>query len=282
MMGRLSRHTATPDVAVIIDRIWSETDIRAILPSVSAPALLLAYDGRGDYVASICRTPRFDRSRIHGATEASTYASGSVSPRRSPFSRAFDRALHRHRWLHRAARRARDATWRSILARHDERARIEIDAPGPFIDSAGDGIFATFDGPALGGAVSLAIMRSVEDLGIQIRAGVHTGEVELDGDPYAVSRCTSGPGCPRSRTPPGIVSQTVKDLVAGSGLVFEDAGEHELKGVPGVCSFTASCRNSRYPIGRKRHLQVERLVDRPVPCSSAGRDDGHRMPSLAA
>ena len=76
-----------------------------------------------------------------------------------------------------------DATWRSIIARHDERARIEIERHrGRFIDSAGDGIFATFDGPARAVRCALAIMRSVEDLGIQIRAGVHTGEVELDGD----------------------------------------------------------------------------------------------------
>jgi class 3 adenylate cyclase len=76
-----------------------------------------------------------------------------------------------------------DARWRSLLARHDEFARIEIERHrGRFVDSAGDGIFATFDGPARAVRCALAITRSVHDLGIQIRAGVHTGEVELEGD----------------------------------------------------------------------------------------------------
>ena len=127
-----------------------------------------------------------------------------------------------------------DATWRSIIARHDERAHIEIERHrGRFIDSAGDGIFATFDGPARAVRCALAIMRSVEDLGIQIRAGVHTGEVELDGDAVRGIAVHVGARVSSLAGPSGIlVSQTVKDLVAGSGLAFEDAGEHELKGVP--------------------------------------------------
>jgi class 3 adenylate cyclase len=127
-----------------------------------------------------------------------------------------------------------DARWRSLLARHHERAREEIARHrGRFVDSAGDGIFATFDGPARAVRCAQAIMRSVQDLGLQIRAGVHTGEVELDGGAVrgravhvgARVAALAGPG-------EVLVTSMVRDLVAGSGLDLQDRGEHELKGVP--------------------------------------------------
>jgi class 3 adenylate cyclase len=127
-----------------------------------------------------------------------------------------------------------DARWRSLLARHDEYATVEIERHrGRLVDTAGDGIFATFDGPARAVRCALGIMRSVHKFGIQIRAGVHTGEVELEDNAVrgiAVHVGARLAGLAES----GQVLATgiVKDLVAGSGLVFEDAGERELKGVP--------------------------------------------------
>ena len=238
MMGRLSRHTATPDVAVMIERIWNETDIRAILPSVSAPTLLLAYDGSGDYVASLMPNAEV---RLVQDPWSDTEAMGHIRqwlgfPAPAP---DLDRVLATVLFTDIVGSTERlvelgDATWRSIIARHDERARIEIERHrGRFIDSAGDGIFATFDGPARAVRCALAIMRSIEDLGIQIRAGVHTGEVELDGDAVRGIAVHVGARVSSLAGPSGIlVSQTVKDLVAGSGLAFEDTGEHEVKGVP--------------------------------------------------
>jgi class 3 adenylate cyclase len=127
-----------------------------------------------------------------------------------------------------------DAGWRSVLASHDERARAEIERHrGRYVDSTGDGLFATFDGPARAVRCAQAIGASVRDLGIQIRAGVHTGEVELDGDDVRGIAVHIGARVGSLAGPSEIlVSQTVKDLVAGSGLTFEDTGEHELKGVP--------------------------------------------------
>ena len=127
-----------------------------------------------------------------------------------------------------------DAEWRSILRRHDERARVEIERHrGRFIDSAGDGILAIFDGPARAVRCAQAIGASVRDLGIQIRAGVHTGEVELDGGAVRGIAVHIGARVAALAGPSEVVvSQTVRDLTAGSGLTFEDAGEHELKGVP--------------------------------------------------
>ena len=127
-----------------------------------------------------------------------------------------------------------DAAWRSILARHDERARSEVSRyGGRYVGSTGDGLFATFDGPARAVMCAQAIAQAVADLGIQIRSGVHTGEVELDGENIHGIAVHIGARVAALAGPSDVlVSQTVKDLVAGSGLTFEDAGEHELKGVP--------------------------------------------------
>ena len=101
------------------------------------------------------------------------------------------------------------------------------------MNSTGDGLLATFDGPARAVRCAEAIVEAVGPLGLEIRAGCHTGEVELHGDSvrgiavHIGARIAAMAGA--SEVP---VSSTVKDLVAGSGLTFEDAGEHELKGVP--------------------------------------------------
>jgi class 3 adenylate cyclase len=238
MMGRLSRHTATPDVAVMIEQIWNETDIRAILPSVSAPTLLLAYDGSGDYVASqmpnaevrLLRDPWSESEAMGPVREWLGVPAPIADLDRMLSTVLFTDIVGSTEHLVELG----DAGWRSLIARHDERAHVEIERHrGRFIDSAGDGIFATFDGPARAVRCALAINRSIRDLGIQIRAGVHTGEVELDGDSVRGIAVHIGARVASLAGPSGVlVSQTVKDLVAGSGLTFEDAGEHDLKGVP--------------------------------------------------
>jgi class 3 adenylate cyclase len=97
----------------------------------------------------------------------------------------------------------------------------------------GDGFLATFDGPARGVRCAEAIANGVRPLGIEIRAGLHTGEVGTDGDDISGLGVTIGARVgAKAGASEVLVSQTVKDLVAGSGLGFEDAGEHELKGVP--------------------------------------------------
>jgi len=102
------------------------------------------------------------------------------------------------------------------------------------IDTAGDGFYATFDGSARAVRCALDIAQTVRGLGIEIRAGVHTGECELiDGKPTGLSVSIGARVAAQGGPSEVLVSQTVKDLVAGSGLEFEDAGEHELKGVPG-------------------------------------------------
>jgi class 3 adenylate cyclase len=100
-------------------------------------------------------------------------------------------------------------------------------------DTTGDGFYATFDGPARAIRCAMEVGRRLQDLGIEIRAGVHTGECELiDGKIGGITVSIGARVAATARASEVRVSQTVKDLVAGSGLTFEDAGEHELKGVP--------------------------------------------------
>ena len=127
-----------------------------------------------------------------------------------------------------------DRAWRDLLSAHHAKARAELARyRGREIDTAGDGFLATFDGPARAVRCAGAITEAVRSLGVQIRAGVHTGEVEVDGDAVRGIAVHIGARVAALAGPSDVlVSSTVKDLVAGSGLTFEDAGEHELKGVP--------------------------------------------------
>src|ERR671931_2336394 len=128
-----------------------------------------------------------------------------------------------------------DRAWRELIARHHAAVRSEIARfRGQEIDTAGDGVFASFDGPARAIACARAIRRILGDLGLDIRAGVHTGECELDGGkPRGIAVHIGARVAHQAAPGEVLVSSTVKDLVAGSGLEFEDRGAHELKGVPG-------------------------------------------------
>jgi len=127
-----------------------------------------------------------------------------------------------------------DRRWREVLDQHDRIVRAEVGrARGREVKTMGDGFLATFDGPARAIGCATAIAQAVRPLGIEIRAGLHTGEIEILGDDVggiavAIGARVAGKAAPSEV----LVSQTVKDLVAGSGLAFEDAGDHELKGVP--------------------------------------------------
>ena len=126
-----------------------------------------------------------------------------------------------------------DSRWRQLLAEHDERAKAEIERHrGTYVHTTGDGLLATFDGPARAVRCGEAIAQAVGPLGIQVRAGCHTGEIEhVDGDVRGIAVHVGARVAALAGPSQVMVSSTVKDLVAGSGLTFEDAGEHELKGV---------------------------------------------------
>lgn len=126
-----------------------------------------------------------------------------------------------------------DSAWRTLVEDHHRIVRGSLARHrGVEMDTAGDGFFATFDGPARAIRCAESIVRAVRDLGIEVRAGIHTGEMQtIDGKAGGIA-VTIGARVAAHASPSEIlVSQTVKDLTAGSGVVFEEAGEHELKGV---------------------------------------------------
>ena len=127
-----------------------------------------------------------------------------------------------------------DAAWHELLGKHHASVRAELERNrGVEVDTAGDGFFATFDGPARAVECARSIGEAVRPLGIEVRAGVHTGEVEVSRDEFRGISLHIGARVMALAEPSEVlVTSTVKDLVAGSGLVFRDAGEHELKGVP--------------------------------------------------
>ena len=123
------------------------------------------------------------------------------------------------------------ATVRGLLARYR----------GIEIDTAGDGFFASFDGPARAVRCAMAITDAIRPLGIEVRAGLHTGEVDRVGDKIAGLAVNIGARVAALALPSEVlVSQTVRDLMVGSGLTFADRGSHELKGVPGVWGLYAA------------------------------------------
>jgi class 3 adenylate cyclase len=133
------------------------------------------------------------------------------------------------------AARLGDAAWRDLLGRHHALVRRELARfDGRELDTAGDGFFATFDGPARAVQAAIAIRDAVRALGIDIRAGIHTGECEVHDDKVTGIAVSIGARISAlAASGEVLVSSTVKDLVAGSDLVFVDRGAHDFKGVPG-------------------------------------------------
>jgi class 3 adenylate cyclase len=129
-----------------------------------------------------------------------------------------------------------DSRWGALLSAHDRVVRRELERfHGREIDTAGDGFLATFDGPARAIRCACAVRDAVSELDLEMRAGVHTGEVEFAGDRVrGIAVHTGARVAAMASAGEVLVSSTVRDLVAGSGLQFEDRGEHELKGVPGL------------------------------------------------
>jgi class 3 adenylate cyclase len=246
--AKLSRHTGTPDVARELSRIWYETDIRSILPSVNVPALLLDSHltpsdvEETEYVASLMPQAELRvLPRTESMTEAATFVVDEirkfvgVEPPLPELDTVLATVLFTDivdSTEHQSA--LGDRAWKNLIQRHHAAVRNALHRwRGVEVDTAGDGFYATFDGPARAIRCALDVAQQVRELGIEIRAGVHTGECEIVDGKCAGISVTVGARVASTAGPSEVrVSQTVKDLVAGSGLTFEDAGEHELKGVP--------------------------------------------------
>ena len=244
------RRSASPGAAVALMRMNTQIDVRDVLPSIQAPTLVLH---RTDDLDANVAEGRWVAEHIPGAKfvelpgDAHTLWAGDTDAvvdeieefltgaRRGPEP---DRVLATVLFTDivgstRQATKLGDRRWRELLERHHALVRKELDRfNGRELDTAGDGFLATFDGPARAIRCADAIESGVQVLGLEVRAGVHTGECELFGDKVAGLAVHTGARI-ASEAGAGevLVSQTVKDLVAGSGISFEDRGEHELKGV---------------------------------------------------
>lgn len=245
------RLSASPSAAEAVMRQHRDTDIRHVLPVVQAPTLVLHRTGdqveqiaSGRYVASKIPGARFvelagdDGIPWLGDTDAvleqiETFltgqpAGGGDSDRRLAtvvFTDIVGSTEH--------VGVLGDAAWQRRLAEHDEAVHRELARHGGrFVDSAGDGVLATFEGPAAAVRCAQAVMRSMEPLGLQLRVGIHTGEVETDREHVRGIAVHIGARVAALAAPGEVlVSSTVRDLTAGSGLHFDDAGEHALKGI---------------------------------------------------
>jgi len=245
-VARLTRHTATPDVVAELSRVWYETDIRTVMPAVRVPSLLLVYED--DEVDR--QTTEYAASLIPGSEIAflpGNESANDVEPLVDAI-RSFlgvetrpsaDRVLATIMFtdiVDSTSSQAAlgDRAWKDLIERHHALIRMLLrDHGGTEQDTAGDGFYARFDGPARAIRCACEAIERVQALGIRIRAGVHTGECEITDGKCAGLAVSIGARVTSEAEPSEVlVSQTVKDLVAGSGLAFEDAGEHELKGVP--------------------------------------------------
>jgi len=252
-LARLTRRTCTPDVAEQLNEIWYETDIRGILSSVQVPTLLILDQGSsagadlqlaeiGAHVAALMPqatvepyVPQGTSGRGARATQEAIRGFMGVERR----SDALDSILATVLFTDIVDSTERSAAlgdreWGAVRRRHDDIVREALARyRGREIKTMGDGFLATFEGPARGVHCARAIADGMRDLGIEIRAGLHTGEIELDGDDISGISVAIGARVGALAGPSEVVvSRTVKDLTAGSGFTFEDAGEHDLKGVP--------------------------------------------------
>jgi class 3 adenylate cyclase len=246
------RLSVSPGAAASFARMTLESDVRAVLSTVRVPTLVLHSAGQADteaarHVAS--KLPDAEFLAIDRADQIPVV--GDTAPllehvRRFVSEAAARPAAERDRVLATVlftdlvgstARAAElgDRAWRELLERHHAAIRAQLARfSGVEHDTAGDGFFASFDGPARAIRCALAIHGAVEPLDLELRAGLHTGECELLDEKVSGIAVAIGARV-ASRAAPGevLVSQTVKDLVAGSGINFEDRGIAELKGVPG-------------------------------------------------
>jgi pimeloyl-ACP methyl ester carboxylesterase len=250
--GRFQRAGASPAMARAVMAALFEIDVRDVLPTIRVPTLVL--HRTGDLIAPV-EGARLMAEKIPDARLVEFEGTDHV-----PFTGDFEPVLDEMEEFLTGTRQARpldrvlatvmftdivdstqraaatgDRRWRELIGRHDELTRRQLDRfRGREVKTLGDGFLATFDGPARAIECACAIRDGVGPLGLEVRAGLHTGECELDGEDVRGMAVNIGA---RVGALAGanevLVSSTVKDLVVGAELRFAERGEHELKGVPG-------------------------------------------------
>jgi class 3 adenylate cyclase len=253
---RMIRQSASPGALEAVDRMNIQIDIRHVLATIRVPTLVL-HNARDRWVD--LERGRDLARRIPGAAFVEFPIDGHITPAAQlpPVVDEIGRFL-RDVWetagvveepdrvlatvmfsdiVDSTAKAVEmgDARWRELLERHHALVRRQLArARGKEVDTAGDGFFAAFDGPARAIRCACAITEAVPELGLEVRAGLHTGECELvDGKIAGIAVHTGARVAAKADPGEVLVSSTVKDLVAGSGLAFEDRGAHQFHGLPG-------------------------------------------------
>jgi class 3 adenylate cyclase len=255
-LANLFRNSASPGAEEAVARMNALIDVRNVLPTIHVPTLVLHHAGDG-WVP--IEQGHDLASRIAGATFTELPGRGHIPPaarmdgvademeafllaawETAAVEQEPDRVLATVLFTDIVGSTAKmaelgDARWRELLEQHHALVRRELArGRGREVDTAGDGFFAAFDGPARAIRCARAISDAVRGLGIEVRAGLHTGECELvDGKVAGIAVHTGARVASYAGPGEVLVSSTVHDLVAGSGLEFEDRGVHELKGIPG-------------------------------------------------
>jgi class 3 adenylate cyclase len=249
-MAAFMRGLGGPGDAAIWARVDSEIDLRELLPSIRVPTLVIhRREDRavpfehGRYLAA--HTPGAELAELPGGIHMWDVGDDLPSEVERFVATIHQEQIELDRFLATVlftdivdstavASAAGDLGWATLVERHHHIVRGCLARyRGTEMDTAGDGFFATFDGPARAVRCALAIVVGVRDIGIEIRAGVHTGEMQMINDKVGGIAVSIGARVAAIADPGEVLAtSTVKDLVAGSGLEFQDTGEHELKGVP--------------------------------------------------
>jgi class 3 adenylate cyclase len=253
-IGRYERYAASPGAARANLEMNFEIDVRAVLPAIRVPTLVIhrvgdpiAPIGAARYLAEVIPDARLlelpGDFHLSARPEESEEVVGALEEFFTGARRDYevDRVLATVLFTDIVGSTERasamgDRRWRELLDEHDRFVRREITRfQGREIKTTGDGFLSTFDGPARAIRCARAITSAANDLGLGVRSGLHTGECEVRGEDLAGLAVHIGSRVAALAGPGEVlVSGTVKDLVVGAGIGFEDRGEHELKGVPGT------------------------------------------------
>ena len=251
-LTRLRLQSATPRIAEVFVRMAFEIDVRDVVPAVNTPTLVIhrtddpvCHVENGRYLAATIPGAKYVELAGDAhmpwagggddiAAEIREFLTGVREPAEP------DRILATLLFTDivgstENARRLGDRSWRELLDRHHDAVRRElVRFRGREVDTAGDGFFAMFDGPARAIRCAHSAVQAVRELGLEIRAGLHTGEVEVSGDAVrGIAVHTAARVAGLAGPSEVLVSGTVKDLIAGSGIELADRGVRELKGIPG-------------------------------------------------
>jgi class 3 adenylate cyclase/pimeloyl-ACP methyl ester carboxylesterase len=249
LIGRYERLASTPAVAVRLYRAYFDTDVRDVLPTITAPTLVVHNELHARWPIE---GARYIADRIPGARLVELPGTPGAESIHRLFEQAevflagdhvvtdVDRVLKTVLFTdivgstERAAE-VGDRRWRELLDAHDAATRTQLARfGGAEVKTTGDGFLAAFDGPARAIRCAQAVAVEADRLGVQVRSGVHTGECEQRGDDLAGIAVHIGARVVALAGPGEVlVTSTVRDLVAGSGLGFDDRGRTELRGVPG-------------------------------------------------